>query len=130
MILNDGTIWIVSMGRFLSKEELEARPELLEEAQGYFLEELETLGIKPLAVAPPTPPPEEPSLGELYLKYYAEALTRHRAEATTEEIRTVSRVEEAVVQGLLAFYEETMERDLKRARVRASRRLEEEEGVA
>jgi len=49
MILNDGEISVASMGKFLSREELEARPELLEEAQGYFLEELETLGIKPPA---------------------------------------------------------------------------------
>ena len=49
VILNDGELRIASMGRFLGKEELEARPELLEEAQGYFLEELETLGIKPPA---------------------------------------------------------------------------------
>ena len=48
----------------------------------------------PTAVAPPTPQPEEPSLGDLYLKYYAEALERHRAEAAAEEVRTVSRVEE------------------------------------
>jgi len=49
VILNDGTLRVASMGRFLGKEELEGRPELLEEAQGYFLEELETLGIKPPA---------------------------------------------------------------------------------
>jgi len=48
----------------------------------------------PPAVALPTPPPEEPSPGELYLQYYTEALARHRAAAATEEIRTVSRVEE------------------------------------
>jgi hypothetical protein len=50
----------------------------------------------PPVVAPPTPPLEEPSLGELYMKYYAEALARQRAEAAElpEEIRTVSRVEE------------------------------------
>ncbi|MCK4300334.1 MAG: hypothetical protein KAX80_12410, partial [Planctomycetes bacterium] len=50
VILNDGEISVASMGKFLSKEELEARPELLKEAQGYFLEELETLGIKPPAL--------------------------------------------------------------------------------
>lgn len=38
----------------------------------------------------------------------------------------VRSVREAVVQGLLTFYEKTMERDLKRAQARASRRLEEE----
>ena len=49
VLLNAGEIRVSSMGRFLTKEELEARPEVLEEAQGYFLEELETLGIKPPA---------------------------------------------------------------------------------
>jgi len=49
VLLNDGEISVASMGKFLSREELEARPGLLEEAQGYFLEELETLGIKPPA---------------------------------------------------------------------------------
>ena len=38
----------------------------------------------------------------------------------------VRSVREAVVQGLLTFYEKTMERDLKRAQARTSRRLEEE----
>ena len=46
------------------------------------------------AVAPPTALPEEVGLGELYLKYYAEALECHRAEAAAEEVRTVSRVDE------------------------------------
>lgn len=45
-------------------------------------------------MAPPTPPPEEPGLGDLYLKYYHEALARHQAEVAAEEVRTVSRVEE------------------------------------
>ena len=38
----------------------------------------------------------------------------------------VKSVREAVVQGLLSFYERTMDRDLKWAQARASRRIEEE----
>lgn len=38
----------------------------------------------------------------------------------------VKSVREAMVQGLLAIYDRTMERDLKRTHVRASMRLEEE----
>lgn len=38
----------------------------------------------------------------------------------------VKSVREAVVQGLLTFYEKTMERDLKRAQARTSLRLERE----
>lgn len=61
VLLNNGTIRVASMGRFLTKEELSARPELLEETRGYFAKELETLGIKP-PVAPPPKPPEIPLL--------------------------------------------------------------------
>jgi len=43
-----------------------------------------------------------------------------------KERGVVRSVREAVVHGLLALYEKTMERDLKRAQVLASRRLEEE----
>lgn len=38
----------------------------------------------------------------------------------------VKSVREAVVQGLITFYEMTMDRDLKRAQAKASRRIEEE----
>ena len=43
-----------------------------------------------------------------------------------KERGVVRSVREAVVQGLLAVYERTMERDLRRAQVRASQRIEEE----
>ena len=59
----------------------------------------------PPTVPPPMPPPEKLSLGEVYLKYYAETLERHRAEAVAEKVRTVSRVEEheaEVIEEVLA----------------------------
>jgi len=49
-----------------------------------------------------------------------------RIVAELKERGVVRSVREAVVHGLLALYEKTMERDLKRAQARASRRLEEE----
>jgi hypothetical protein len=49
-----------------------------------------------------------------------------RIVAELKERGVVRSVREAVVQGLLVFYDKTMERDLKRAQARASRRLEEE----
>jgi hypothetical protein len=50
----------------------------------------------PPAVAPPTPPPKEPSPGELYLQYYTEALARHRAEAAAEEAERPGKLEAEV----------------------------------
>jgi hypothetical protein len=45
-----------------------------------------------------------------------------------KERGVVGSVREALIQGLLAVYERTLDRDLRRARVLAGRRLEEDLG--
>lgn len=64
VLLNDGEIRVSSMGRFLTKEELEARPEVLAEAIGHFKYILQSHGLKvpevPAAAPPAAPPPAPP----------------------------------------------------------------------
>ena len=62
-------------------------------------------------------------------KVYVKCVLRGEPAMIVAELKErgiVKSVREAVVQGLLAFYEKVMERDLRYAQVRASRRLEEE----
>jgi len=61
VLLNDGEIRVSSMGQFLTREELEKRPEILAEAIGHFKGILQTHGFKvpevpTVPVRPPTPP--------------------------------------------------------------------------